>query len=143
MFPRRYPSPSMSGDFPDLQQRVRDHLGETREQLKRLEQCLSELESSPSTIKDAALAFDANLAAMGHAMAGDEVLKNTFASNALEAYEIAAYKSLLAMADDAGVHMKTTLEASLREEERMAAWLDQHVDKITHDYLRHEEHTAA
>jgi ferritin-like metal-binding protein YciE len=108
--------------YPELRAKLRDHLGETKEQLKRLESCLSELDSSPSTVKDAALAFGANLAGLGHAMAGDEVLKNTFANSALESYEIAAYKSFLAMAEQAGARMKTVFE-DLREEERMAAWV--------------------
>lgn len=93
-------------DYPELKQRVTEHLQETKEQLSRLEKCLADLDSAPSKIKDATLAFGANVAAMGHAMAGDEVLKNTFASNALEHHEIAAYKSLLALADEAGIRMK-------------------------------------
>ncbi|WP_431015504.1 DUF892 family protein [Bradyrhizobium pachyrhizi] len=32
---------------------------------------------------------------VAHFMAGDETLKNTFANNAFEHFEIAAYKSLL------------------------------------------------
>ncbi|MBV9739879.1 MAG: DUF892 family protein [Hyphomicrobiales bacterium] len=36
---------------------------------------------------------------------GDEVLKNTFANEAFEHYEIAAYKSLLTLCDKAGVRM--------------------------------------
>lgn len=130
-------------DYPELRQRVTEHLQETKEQLARLEKCLADLGTSPSTIKDATLAFGANIAAMGHAMAKDEVLKNTFASNALENFEIAAYKSLLALADAAGIQMKTVLEASLREEERMAEWMDAHIQPITLEFLHHEEKAAA
>jgi ferritin-like metal-binding protein YciE len=36
-------------------------------------------------------------------MAGDEILKNTFANNALEHFEIAAYKSVLALCPAAGM----------------------------------------
>src|SRR4051812_25999739 len=82
-------------DYPDLLTRLREHLRETKEQQKRLESILEEVDSSPSTVKDLALSLGANIAAMGHAMAGDEVLKNTFANSALESYEIAAYKSLI------------------------------------------------
>src|SRR3954468_16160270 len=73
-------------DYPELRTKLREHLAETKQQMKRLETCLSDLESSPSTLKDATLSFGANIAAMGHAMATDEVLKNTFANSALEAY---------------------------------------------------------
>lgn len=129
--------------YPELRARLREHLRETKEQLKRLEKCLEDLDSGPSTIKDTIMAFGSNIAVMGHAMARDEVLKNTFANNALENYEIAAYKSLIAMAETAGIRMKTVLQESLREEERMADWVEKNVEKITAEYLRKEEKTAA
>jgi ferritin-like metal-binding protein YciE len=106
-------------DYPVLRDRLSEHLGETKLHIQRLEQCLERCGSSESAIKDAALAVGANLAAMTQAMASDEVLKNTFASNALENYEIAAYRSLLIMAGDSR-EFKGPLEQSLQEEERMA-----------------------
>jgi len=130
-------------EYPELKAKAHEHLLETREQMRRLEVCLEKLGSSPSTLKDTALALGANMAAIGHAMADDEVLKNAFASNALEHFEIAAYKSLLAMADRAGIAMKTVLEQSLREEERMAAWIDKHVESLTMQYMQKEERAAA
>jgi ferritin-like metal-binding protein YciE len=130
------------GDYPELKAKAQEHLLETREQMRRLETCLEKLGSAPSTLKDAALALGANMAAMGHAMAGDEVLKNTFASNALEHFEIAAYKSLITMADHAGI-ARTVLEQSLREEERMAEWVDKHVEMLTVQYMQKEERAAA
>jgi ferritin-like metal-binding protein YciE len=130
-------------DYPELVARLREHLAETKEQLKRLDKLLEDQGTSSSMVKDTALAAGANMAAMAHTMANDEVLKNSFASNALEAFEIAAYKSLIAMAEEAGVRVKTILTESLREEERMAAWLDQNIEKVTLEYLRKEERRAA
>jgi ferritin-like metal-binding protein YciE len=49
----------------------------------------------------------------------------------------------MAMAEHAGVRVKTTLSESLREEERMAAWLDHNIQKVTLEYLRKEEEKAA
>jgi ferritin-like metal-binding protein YciE len=129
-------------DYPDLRKVLREHLGETKEQLKRLEKCLSELDSSPSAVKDMTLSFGANMAAIGHAMANDEVLKNTFANSALEAYEIAAYRSLLLMAEQSGARMKTILQESLREEERMAEWVQKHVEDITRQFLSKQARAA-
>jgi ferritin-like metal-binding protein YciE len=131
------------GKYPDFKAKLREHLGETKAQIKRLEKLLSDLDSSPSVMKDAVLAFGANVAAVGHAMAGDEVLKNTFAHNALEHYEIAAYKSLLVLAEAAGIRVKTVLQESLHEEERMAAWVDKNVEPITLAYLEQEQKAAA
>jgi ferritin-like metal-binding protein YciE len=129
-------------DYPDLRSRLQEHLAETRQQIKRLESLLTECGSSPSTFKDATLALGANVAAIGHAMADDEVLKNTFANSALEAYEIAAYNSLISMATAAGIGAENALQQSLREEERMASWVADHVNTITEQYVMKERSAA-
>jgi ferritin-like metal-binding protein YciE len=132
------------GDYPEVQAKVKAHLGETNEQPKRLDQCLEACGESSSTIKDTAQSVMANTMAMAHAMAGDEILKNTFANNAFEHFEIAAYKSLLSLCDAAGQgNARSLLEANLKEEERMAAWIDATVGKVTQEYLAIESRKAA
>jgi ferritin-like metal-binding protein YciE len=131
-------------DFPKVQTRVRQHLDETKSQIRRLEQCLDSLGESTSTMKDTALSFLGNLAAMGHAVAPDEILKDTFANNAFEHYEMAAYKSLLTLADRAGATGATApLRQSLSEEERMARWIEDNIADVTLTYLAKEERAAA
>ena len=77
-------------------------------------------------------------------MAGDEILKNTFANNAFEHFEIAAYKSLLTLCSSAGQDQaRALIEQNLKEEERMAAWIDATVGKVTQDYLAVEQRKAA
>jgi ferritin-like metal-binding protein YciE len=44
----------------------------------------------------------ANVTALFHSAADEEILKNMFASNAFENFEIAAYKSLITLAEAAG-----------------------------------------
>jgi ferritin-like metal-binding protein YciE len=132
------------GDYPDVQTRVKEHLTETNQQLKRLEQCLKGCGETSSTLKDTAQSVMANTMAMAHAMAEDEILKNTFANNAFEHFEIAAYKSLLTLCTAAGQdNARSLLEANLQEEERMAAWIDANVEKVTQDYLSVEQRKAA
>jgi ferritin-like metal-binding protein YciE len=131
-------------EYPEVKAKVTAHLGETNEQLKRLEQCLEACGESTSALKDTAQSVMANAMAMAHSMAGDEILKNTFANNAFENFEIAAYKSLLALCGNAGVDSaRAPLETSLKEEERMAAWVASNVEKVTLDYARREERKAA
>jgi ferritin-like metal-binding protein YciE len=133
-----------TSDYPTVQAKLREHLRETEAQLKRLEQCLDACGESTSTLKDTAQSIAANLMAMTHAMAGDEILKNTFANNGFENFEIAAYKSLLALADLAGVpQAKSALQQSLKEEQAMAKWVEENVEKVTADYLKHEGIKAA
>jgi hypothetical protein len=47
------------------------------------------------------------MAALDHAVAGDEILKNSFANFAFENFEIAAYKSLLTIAEAGGFSAAT------------------------------------
>jgi ferritin-like metal-binding protein YciE len=82
-----------------------------------------------------------NMAALGHSVASDEVLKNTLANFAFEHYEIAGYLSLLSLADAIGQSSaKTALNQSLREEESMAQWIADHIGPTT---LRYVERTEA
>jgi ferritin-like metal-binding protein YciE len=131
-------------DYPEIKAKVSMHLQETKEQLRRLEQCLEACGESTSSVKDTTQSVAANLQAMMHAMAGDEILKNTFANNAFENFEIAAYKSLLALCRAAGMDQaRAPLQQSLQEEERMADWIDGNVEKVTMDYLQHQQRQAA
>src|ERR1043165_7639495 len=82
-------------DYPEVKRRITEHLEETRIQIERLERCLEQCGESPSTLKDAAQSVLGNTMALMHSAAEDEILKNTFANNAFENFEIAAYKSLL------------------------------------------------
>jgi ferritin-like metal-binding protein YciE len=130
-------------EYPEMQSRLREHLEETKQQIARLEDCLRLCGESESTVKDTATWLMANVQAMMNAMAGDEILKNTFANSAFEHFEIAAYKSMLALCEEAGVDLSAPLQQSLREEEAMAQWVDSHVEGITLQYLTKEEEAAA
>ncbi|SIQ18700.1 Ferritin-like metal-binding protein YciE [Rhizobium sp. RU20A] len=119
-------------NYPDVLDRLEAHKRETENQITRLETVLSQLNESHSALKDVALSFTGSMAAMGHTMAGDEILKNSFANFAFENFEIAAYKSLLTVADLGGFTFAVQpLTANLAEEQAMAAWIDDHVAEIT------------
>ncbi|WP_406854184.1 ferritin-like domain-containing protein [Alsobacter sp. KACC 23698] len=123
--------------YPEVAQALRSHLQETNQQEERIDQLLARFDESRSVIKDAAMQFTANLGAMMHATADDEILKNTFANLAFENFEIASYKSLIAMAKAGGFTQEAqVLEQSLREEQQMASWIDQNVATVTTKYLQ-------
>src|SRR5690606_25085806 len=104
--------------YPELRARIGQHVTETEQQMKRLENCLAQFNESPSALKDMALRLTGNLQAMFHAAAEDEVIKSVFASNAFENYEIATYKGLAAMAEIVGANdVAEAARQSLREEE--------------------------
>jgi ferritin-like metal-binding protein YciE len=123
-------------NYPEMEARMRQHIEESREQARRLEDLLAQHDTSHSSVKDTMMSLVGNLAALGHTPAPDEVLKNTMANFAFEHYEIASYKSLLTLADLAGQDgARTALETSLREEEQMAAWIEEHIDATVRRYV--------
>jgi ferritin-like metal-binding protein YciE len=127
-------------NYPQLRARVQQHVEETRRQQQMVEQCLNQLGTSPSSLKEMAMSLMGNLQAMAHSMAGDEVLKNTFGSYAFEHFEIASYKALIVMAETAGEpQIARTCEQILRQEEAMASWLGQHLDEVVRQYLARSE----
>ncbi|WP_342587850.1 ferritin-like domain-containing protein [Alsobacter soli] len=122
--------------YPDVAQKLRQHLDETNAQEERLDQLLARFDESRSVLKDMATQFMANMGAMTHAMADDEILKNTFANLAFENFEIASYRSLISIAKAGGFSQEAqVLQQSLNEELAMAKWIDEHVDDVTQQYL--------
>jgi ferritin-like metal-binding protein YciE len=119
-------------DYPDLKARLASHLDETYAQQKRIDDILSGLGETGSFLKDTAMSLFGNLAAAAHMPADDEVLKNSLASFAFENYETAAYKSLIAIAERAGVSEAIPpLRQSCQEEEAMASWLASQLEPVT------------
>lgn len=110
--------------YPELCERLRAHRVETEVQIRRLDEILAALGERSSGWKDMALNFMGNFAALGNAFARDEVLKDQMVNYAFENFEVASYRSLIALADAAGFSdAAPLLRDSLREEEAMAAWV--------------------
>lgn len=123
-------------NYPEMAQRLQQHITETEGQLERLEQILDAHDEDKSGLKDMAMSMAGGMGAIGHSMAGDEILKNSMANYAFEHYEIAAYKSLITVAQAAGGSSAIALlQQNLDEEERMAAWIDQNLEAVTMKYL--------
>ena len=127
-------------DYPEVQARVQEHLGETERQLERLEQALEMLNEDTSSIKDTALSALGNFMAIANTMADDAILKNSFAGYSFEHYEIAAYESLLELSEMAGAReIMPLLEETLREERAMADWLANSVRQVTRQYIQRRD----
>jgi ferritin-like metal-binding protein YciE len=122
--------------YPDVKARLEQHAKETEAQVERLEVVLERLGEKPSAVKDTLLSAMGGMAAMGHAPAPDEILKNSFANFAFENYEIAAYNSLLVLAEAAGeVEAVPALQQNLDEELDMASWLETNLPAVTEKYI--------
>ena len=123
-------------NYPEMSDLLRRHITETEGQIRRLDEMLHTFGADRSILKDMATQFMANLAAAGHMPMADEVLKNTFANHAFENFEIASYKSLIAMAEASGNQkFIPALQESLREEERTAQAVYDMIEPITLKFL--------
>lgn len=132
--------------YPEVADRLRLHRRETEQQIQRLDEILSGLGESHSSLKDFALNMMGNFAAMSHVMAEDEILKNSFVNYAFENFEIASYTSLIAMAEAGSfAAAKPLLDATLLEEIAMAAWIHETLPDLTLKYvdLRAEGRSAS
>jgi ferritin-like metal-binding protein YciE len=126
--------------YPRVEDRLRTHLQETAEQIRRLDEALTVVGEGRSALKDIAMSVAGDMTALLNALSGDAIVKNSLANYAFEHFEIASYESLLAMAEAA----KQTsciglLRPSLHEERAMADWLADNLREVT---LRHLELSA-
>jgi len=122
--------------YVEVETRLRSHRGETELQIERLRSILQGLGEGPSTLKDLTLELGANLQALAHMMAPDEIIKNCLANYAFENFEAASYRALLVMADAGGfTDAIPLLEQSLREEEAMVAFVEQTLPQVVRRYL--------
>jgi ferritin-like metal-binding protein YciE len=139
------PQLSRIENYPEVARKLEQHIAETEGQISRLEQILDGLGENKSTLKDIALSFTGTMASLGHTVAPDEIIKNSFANFAFENFEIASYKSLIALAGRNGnSSAQALLQQNLDEELAMADWLDQNIEAVTLKYagLREAGETA-
>jgi ferritin-like metal-binding protein YciE len=132
--------------YPEVADRLRLHRIETQQQIERLNDILRSLGASHSSLKDMALNFMGNVAALSNTMAPDEILKNSFVNYAFENFEIASYRSLITLAEAGSFPTAAELlQTTLREEEAMASWISDSLPELTLKYvgLREEGRVAS
>jgi ferritin-like metal-binding protein YciE len=126
------PQASRIESYPEVEAQLDKHIAETEVQIQRLEGILDQLGEDKSSLKDLALSVAGTFAAIGHTVAPDEILKNSMANFAFENFEIAAYKSLISLAEASGNDGAVAdLELNLQEEVAMADWLDTNIEAVT------------
>lgn len=76
-----------------------------------------------------------NVAALGHAFAPDEVIKNSFANFAFENFELAAYSGLITIAEMGHDECLPGLRMTLQEERGMADWIEANQPMIIRHYI--------
>ncbi|MES2405659.1 MAG: ferritin-like domain-containing protein [Pseudomonadota bacterium] len=125
--------------YPEVRARVEQHVTETQQQARDVEQCLKSLGEDTSTLKDTGGKAMALMQAMGGMVTSDEVIKGAIASYAFEHMEIASYTALIAAAQAAGeTQVARACEAILQQEKAMAAWLAEHTPGVVQQYPQRE-----
>jgi ferritin-like metal-binding protein YciE len=113
-------APKMAGG-PELERLYREHLEETREQQRRVDERLRALGGSPSKLKDAAMRLGALNWGTFFQAHPDTPGKPAAFAYAFEHLEIAGYELLRRVATRAGDAQTATLAESIAAEERAAA----------------------
>ncbi|MER8396187.1 DUF892 family protein [Mesorhizobium sp. M1340] len=127
-------------NYPELSDRIRQHLDETRQQAARLKTCLDRIGQGSSTLKDAGGKLTAMAQSLSGVFAGDEVMKGSLASYTFEHMEIASYTILIAAAKSVGeTEVAQVCEQNLQEEVAMADWLKSHIPSTTEQFLARAE----
>jgi ferritin-like metal-binding protein YciE len=126
-------------NYPEALPRLRSHLEETKQQRVALESCLKRLGQDTSMLKDGTMKVAANFQGLLHAMASDEVLKNTLANAAFEQFEAASYRMLVTAADVAGEPEISRVCSTIMEQEvAMADWAWSQLQPMTQQFLQRD-----
>lgn len=127
-------------NYPELRQRIEQHVEETKGQAERLRAILDNRADGSSAIKDASGKLMAMAQSFSGVFAGDEVMKGSLASYTFEHMEIASYRILIAAAEQLGEgDIVRACEENLREELAMADWLKDHIGPTTRTFLARRE----
>jgi ferritin-like metal-binding protein YciE len=123
-------------DQPAIRSRLESHLAETRRHAEMVDQCIQDLGGSTSTTKSVMGKISGMFAGAGTGAADDEMVKNCLADYSMEHFEIACYRGLITAAEALGEgRVADTCRRILRDEEQMAAWLQEQVPTVVEGYI--------
>lgn len=123
-------------DQPQIQRRINEHVDETRRHADLVGKCVARLGGDTSSAKTAMGKLSGFFSGMSSSMSQDELVKNTLVESSSEHFEIASYKAIIAAAESLGhPDVVSTCQEILRDEERMAEWLDQNLPALVHEHL--------
>ncbi|MGF1553163.1 MAG: DUF892 family protein [Paracoccaceae bacterium] len=124
---------------PALKTRVEQYIGETEEQIRRLERSMEKNNSQPSTVKDMLLSAHGQIVSLIQTSARDDVLKTAIAGHGAAAFETASFASLVALAEDAGdTDIASEMRTCHQTAKAMQDWLAERMPEITREFAEVE-----
>lgn len=122
--------------YPAYAAALRAHVQVTREQIGRLDGALKAVGAETSGFKETVTGVAGSVGAAVHALAPDETLKNLYAGYAFQYDQIAAYRSLIVIAEAAGRADHASLfQTAVAEEKKGAQSIDDIIESVTRQYL--------
>ncbi len=126
-------------NYPELTERISQHVSETKDQISKLEECFRILDTNSSVFRNALGWTAGNMQAMSGMLASDEIVQGSMSSYVFEHMEISTYKVLIAAAEAANEPRIAELCASILEQEQaMADWLEEHLAATTSKFLERD-----
>lgn len=123
-------------DHPQMQSTYRQHLETTRRQADLVKACIERLGGSTSAVKTGFANVAGAIQAISTGPFGDEMVKNCLADYAVENFEIASYRALVAAARELGDgETERVCQQILSEEEQTARWLEQQLPNVVREFL--------
>lgn len=124
-------------DWPEFRQRLQSHLEESQRHATRVEQCLKAMGSDTSVVKEGMAKLTGMMSQMGIGAAVDEPVKICLGNYAIEHFEIACYRSLLAAAQHCGENeVAAVADEILQDEIAMAEYLEGNIEQVTTQHLQ-------
>lgn len=128
---------SATNKHPELHARILQHLEETRNHERLVEECINRLGGSAPSIKASISTFMGQMRAVSQAGGPDEPLKDSVSDYAAEHFEMATYKAIMIAADaENDPETVDTCRKILLDEEDMARFLDDHLAQVATAVVR-------
>lgn len=122
-------------EFPAICDRLKQHLEETNNQARRLEECITALGDKPSTAKSTQGSFMGIIQGASTGMYKDELVKNAVMDFAAEYFEIATYLAISELAERQGEEAVVRMcRETVVEEQAMADFLRDSLPSIVEKY---------
>lgn len=130
--------------YPDLHQRIEQHIEETKEQQRLIRGCIKRRGADTSLLKDLTGKATATFQGFSGMLVSDEVVKGSMFSFAFENLEIAAYSQLQEAASYVGdAETAEVCGRILLEERAMAQWLEHNSPALVRHFLARADNPEA
>jgi ferritin-like metal-binding protein YciE len=125
-----------AGGFPELRDRLEEHLLATRRHAMRMVAAIDKLGGEVSHVRALVANTMGWLEGKSTAMFKDELVKDVLADYAAEQFEVACYTALIAAAEElADMEVAELCSNNLHEDDAMAQWLLAHIPIVTRGHL--------